>query len=498
MVIAPTVQDVLPLTGFVQREKVRPATEPLVMQRPKLSLADPVIAQRFAEEDRRLTLKNIRVLCCIAMALVPFATVLDQFAYPELYSDFLVLRLQCVFCLLPVMGASYTPWGQKHYRALTVLVPMIPAVFISLMIRTTGDPASGYYAGLTLCLVALALMFHWTFEESLVAVSLVLLMYVLAVMEPLRGGVKPSQLGDFINNCVFILLNSVVIVSASFYHRNIRISEFLTRMEVEKQGEALLAQNTELTDTLKQLRDTENQLVQSEKLASLGRMSAGIIHEINNPLSYAKQALFVLKKRMNDLPENRKESALGIIADVNDGIGRVSSIISDLRSFSHPDVGQYAEVQPAAMVGNALRMMSGQLSEAGVNVEFALDESLMVMGDANQIIQILINLIQNAIDATKEREAPSISIRMQHLGRSTQLVIRDNGQGIPHENLPKVFDPFFTTKDVGEGMGMGLSICFRLMQQMKGTIEASSHPGHWTEVCLTFPPVEDRAMEGQA
>ena len=468
------------------RPASRPISEPLQLPQPLITLDDQQLKRRFDKEDKAVTLKNVRRLCIIAIILVPLAIVLDWFAYPQLLQQFMVLRITSSLLLVPVLWLTYTRWGQRHYRKLTVIVPMVPAFFISLMIRESGDPSSGYYAGLTLCLVALALMFHWTHIESIVAVALVLTMYIAAIFEPLMHGMKPGVVGAFINNCVFILLNSVVIISASFYHRHIRVREFLTRVEVEQQREALTTRNDELTETLKQLRETENQLVQSEKLASLGRMSAGIIHEINNPLSYTNQALFVLKKKTKDLPEEKRAPIERIIGDIKDGITRVSSIISDLRSFSHPDSGHLTEVSLADTVFNALRILGNSLSDADVSVETGLDETLIVQGDKNHIIQILINLIQNAIHAVKDKPERLITIRAQVDGDRTQLVVRDNGTGIPHSDLPKIFDPFFTTKDVGEGMGMGLSICFRLMQQMRGTIEASSHPGHWTEFTLTF------------
>jgi two-component system sensor histidine kinase PhcS len=141
----------------------------------------------------------------------------------------------------------------------------------------------------------------------------------------------------------------------------------------------------------------------------------------------------------------------------------------------------------AEVAANALRIMNNTLQEAEVHVTTEMDSSLIVLGDRNHIIQILINLIQNAIDAMQGRPKPSISLRVEQAHENIRLTLRDNGTGIPHENLPKVFDPFFTTKEVGAGMGMGLSICFRLMQQMGGRIEASSHPGHWTEFVLSFP-----------
>ena len=118
-----------------------------------------------------------------------------------------------------------------------------------------------------------------------------------------------------------------------------------------------------------------------------------------------------------------------------------------------------------------------------------MPEHCLVVGDRNQIIQILINLIQNAIDASKSIENPKITVHTSEANGRVYLHVRDNGCGIPPENLPKVFDPFFTTKQVGEGMGMGLSVSFRLINQMGGGIDVSSEVGQGTEFTLWLPSI---------
>ncbi|MDB6119917.1 MAG: Two-component system, sensor histidine kinase PhcS [Verrucomicrobiaceae bacterium] len=451
------------------------------------SLDDPVLAQRFIAEDRTVTLRNVRILCWIAMALMPFAGVLDVFVYPDLLKEFFILRVLSSLCQIPVLLTTNTWLGQRYYRAYTVIVPMIPAFFISMMIRASGEPWSNYYAGLTLCLVAIGLMFHWTFRESAIAILLVFLFYLTATSSMLWHGIPKDKLGIFINNCVFIFMNSVVILSGSFYHHRIRIREFLVRTEVEQQREVLEDRNDELVTTLTQLRETESQLFQSEKLASLGRMSAGIIHEINNPLNFTNQAIFVLKKKGKHLPEGERDNFERILNDVKEGIGRVSSIVSDLRSFSHPDSGSASAVSLADVVQNAARLMSNELKDHNVDFDAEVPENMTVMGDRNQIIQVLINLVQNAIDASMGRPEPLITVHTtESLGRQ-YLHVRDNGCGIPAENLAKIFDPFFTTKEVGEGMGMGLSVSFRMMNQMGGGIEVTSEVDQGTEFTLWFP-----------
>ena len=449
---------------------------------------DPQLTERFAEEDRVLTLRNVRNLCWIAMILVPAAVVLDWFAYPNLLMEFLLLRVSSTICLIPVLLATRTWFGQRYYRALTVIVPMVPAFFISLMIRQAHDPGSSYYAGLTLCLVAIGFMFHWTFRESAFALALTMLFYLGANAEALLEGVTAVTMGVFVNNCVFILLNGVVILSGSFYHHRIRVREFLNRLEVEQQREELKSRNLELTSALQRLRDTERQLFQSEKLASLGRMSAGIIHEINNPLNFTNQALYVLKKKGKNLPEAEREHFDRIVTDIKEGIGRVSSIVTDLRSFSHPDMGAPATVVVVHdAVNNAVRLMSNELKDHDVDLDSEVPADLQVLGDRNQLIQVLINLIQNAIDALKGRPGARIEIAALERDGRVNIHVADNGCGIPAENLPRVFDPFFTTKDVGEGMGMGLSVCYRMMQQMRGGIDVESQPGAGTTFTLWFP-----------
>ncbi len=448
---------------------------------------NPELNARFIAEDRILTLRNVRILCWIAMALMLSAVVLDWFAYPQLLAEFFTYRLVCAVCLMPILLFSRTWIAHKYYRALTVVVPMLPAFFISLMIKDAHDPGSGYYAGLTLCLVAIGFMFHWTFVESLVALCITICFYLCANAWVLWEGVPPSRFGAFVNNGVFILLNGVVIICGSFYHHRIRVREFLNRIEVEQQREELATRNSELTTTLKQLRETESQLVQSEKLASLGRMSAGIIHEINNPLSFANQALFVLKKKGNLLPEETRPHFERIISDIKEGIGRVSSIVSDLRSFSHPEAGPHTLVNLDDVVQNSTRLIANNTRDSGVTIQTDCDPGVHIAGDRNHLIQILINLIQNAIDALRGSANPEIHIRVFVIDGQPRLAVSDNGCGIARENLDRIFDPFFTTKPVGAGMGLGLSICYRLMLQMKGIIEVTSEPDKGTTFTLRFP-----------
>lgn len=262
----------------------------------------------------------------------------------------------------------------------------------------------------------------------------------------------------------------------------------------------LARQNQVLEATLEQLKETETQLVQTEKMASLGRMSAGIIHEINNPLNYAKTGLFTLRKKSKHIPAGEQEDFEDVLKDVEEGVNRVKDIVSDLRTFTHPREDKQDEIEIGKPVSAALRFLSGEWKDK-VEVHQNFNAHQVVIGNESTLLQVLTNLIQNALDALKTRgtrdDKPGIWIE-DKVGVSTyRLIIRDNGSGIPEHVISKIFDPFFTTKDVGQGMGLGLSICYRIMQQHEGRIVVRTEADKFTEFTLEFPlkTVKNGALE---
>jgi signal transduction histidine kinase len=252
----------------------------------------------------------------------------------------------------------------------------------------------------------------------------------------------------------------------------------------------LAKQNSVLEHTIEQLKETETQLVQTEKLASLGRMSAGIIHEINNPLNFATTGLFTLRNKAKYLSPEQQDEYREILKDVEEGIKRVKNIVSDLRSFSHPDNEGLDQVEVTEAVTSALRFLSGEW-KAKVQIEQHIQEHQTVWANKNKLIQVLVNLLQNSLDAMKGKnfvdEKPTIRIEGRVENGSSVLRVRDNGTGIDSQHLDKIFDPFYTTKDVGEGMGLGLSICYRIVQECDGRIEVKTEAGKFCEFILEFP-----------
>jgi signal transduction histidine kinase len=252
----------------------------------------------------------------------------------------------------------------------------------------------------------------------------------------------------------------------------------------------LSSQNKALTSAIEQIKETEMQLVQSEKLASLGRLSAGIIHEINNPLNFSLTGLFTLRNKGKQFPAGEREEYEIVLNDIEEGLKRVRNIVSDLRTFTHPGGGTGEPVEAADAVNAALRFLAGEWKDK-VQIEQHISPDQIIWANRNKLIHVLVNLLQNSIDALAEKkfegdDKPTIQITGNINGDRSLIIVRDNGPGIDPKIVDKIFDPFFTTKEVGKGMGLGLSICYRIVQGYGGQISVKSEGGKFTEFTLDF------------
>ncbi len=281
----------------------------------------------------------------------------------------------------------------------------------------------------------------------------------------------------------------------------LRIKNLVDAHRLQK---ALAWQNQKLEATLDQLQETETQLVQAEKLASLGRLSAGIIHEINNPLNFAKTGLHMLAGHGSALPQPVREEFRETIKDIGDGLDRVVTIVSDLRTFTHPGSAE-DEVRLAPALATAARFLTAELRD-DIRFHLEIEEGVTVQANRNRLIQVFVNLLQNAVDAVRSKHYPpdeEREIRAWTTSTPTfhRIHLRDNGSGIPAEVVSRIFDPFFTTKDVGRGTGLGLSICHRIIADCGGRITVRSEPDRFSEFTLEFPrsaPDAESAVRQQA
>ncbi|MEO8617194.1 MAG: ATP-binding protein [Luteolibacter sp.] len=246
-----------------------------------------------------------------------------------------------------------------------------------------------------------------------------------------------------------------------------------------------------LESTRGKLRHAEQQLVHSEKMASIGRLSAGILHEINNPLNYALAALTVLENSANRLPENIRKDQLDTVKDLRDGCSRMQEITSSLHKFAYPESGNLRKVQVNDAVRTALRLMAVEIGD-GVIIENRISNDVNIWGSASQLTKVFINLIHNSAHALRMKShetgtVPRIHFEAAAVNGRTIISVTDNGTGIPQGDLGKIFDPFYTTRDVGQGIGLGLGTCHQILQQFRATIKVESIPGVHTRFDLSFP-----------
>jgi two-component system sensor histidine kinase HupT/HoxJ len=270
------------------------------------------------------------------------------------------------------------------------------------------------------------------------------------------------------------------------------------------------------------LRRTQQQLVFAEKMAALGRLVAGVAHELNNPISFVFGNMHALKRygeRMTrylqaaeqglppaELQALREELKIGrILADIGplvdgtlEGAERVSEIVQDLRRFSSSQK-ETAEPYDLARVVRTATQWVAKAARRNPEIEDRMPEMVMVTGRSRSVHQIIVNLVQNAVDVLQapnmqERERPAIEIACGIAGDQAWVTVRDNGPGIKPEDMDRVFEPFFTTKPVGEGTGLGLYVSYGLAEEQGGRLEAANDPAGGAVFTLTIPvTVQDHA-----
>ncbi len=221
------------------------------------------------------------------------------------------------------------------------------------------------------------------------------------------------------------------------------------------------------------LRDTQSELIQAAKLAGLGQMSAGISHELNQPLTairnYSENARRLLERDQID-------AASGNLIEIGEITERMASIITQLRGFSRKSSGERSRVSIEQSVSQALGMFQRDLESQKVEVITRIDDRLSVNTDPLLFNQVLVNVISNAIHAMHESEKRYIRITAKSQSGAVVIAISDTGPGIDADVIANVFDPFFTTKEVGLGLGLGLSISYRIMESLDGRIETANNP----------------------
>jgi signal transduction histidine kinase len=260
---------------------------------------------------------------------------------------------------------------------------------------------------------------------------------------------------------------------------------------VEERTTALRAANDQLTTAYTDLKSTEAQLVQSEKMASLGRLVAGVAHEINDPVSFLVANVGPLRRRLEQAAAGCGPSGRALLAEAGEltaimarGAERTAAIVRDLRSFSRVAELRTERFDLHESLDTTIRLLAPRWRER-ITIERDYASLPPVEGDPGQLAQVFTNLIANACDAIPGQG--TIHVTTARSGDTVTVNIRDDGIGIPPEAIPHLFDPFYTTKDVGHGTGLGLAITQSVVTAHGGYIAVRSVPGQGTVFEVTLP-----------
>lgn len=259
----------------------------------------------------------------------------------------------------------------------------------------------------------------------------------------------------------------------------------VTNQELQNRNKELSVQREELELALKQLKEIQEQLIQTEKMASLGILTAGVAHEVNNPLNYLMGVYVGLESYFQEYGSKDEEKIDVLLDSFQVGIERISNIVKGLNQFSRDNDSLEETCDLHAIIDNCVTMLHNKLKDKVKLKRKYINDTIVVKGNVGRLHQVFLNIISNALKAIPDKG--NIIIKSEIAGAKAIIEIIDDGIGIEQKYLPRITDPFFTTKAPGEGTGLGLSISQTIIKEHHGEIKFESDVNKGTKVILTFP-----------
>ncbi len=410
-----------------------------------------------------------------AIGLILLGVVIDYSFYPQELSRFTSARLLCCSLIAGLVFLIKTSWGRSKVPVLTFTWLLLPQIMISWMIYTTEGAASLYYMGLPLAIYGLGIVMAFGVWQNILFGVVSYAFYFTACTLNLT-----SFDGNFLVNSLFLAMSIIISVFCAFYNERARFTLFQLKAEVAEK-------NILLEETNKNLAEIKGQMLQQEKMASIGTLAAGLLHEVNNPVNYCLMAISVA---MEEPAVKTTQSLKECLVDAQHGMQRIQHIVSDLKIFAYrPNESERSEADFMfeRAVNSSLRLVGHEIKGIAITRDILPDS--LVHGDEAAIVGVLINLFSNAALALRKvsRTHPAIHVSAVWHADRLRVTVQDNGPGIAPENLSRVFEPFFTTRAVGQGLGLGLSISYGVIARHGGILRAESVLGEWTKMIFDLP-----------
>ncbi len=442
---------------------------------------DTLFWSSYAKADRDLCVRHARIGCLLAFIFVPLGSSLEYFIYPDLLWTILVVRLLCALAILPIWFALGHPWGRRHVDVLGSLWPLVPAASMVWMIAISEGWASPYYAGLNLVIAVTGILMPYTRRQAMMICMLVIAGYVVACLWHQRVSGMEANLRDIYGNLFFMVVTSVITVTAShFFHRK-RILDFHLRHQLDAKNQQLDVQNRRLADSY-------------EKLSELDRLRtqffANVSHELRTPLTLIISPVEDLLH--SDLRLGDKEAELLGIARQN-GL-RLLKLINDLLEVARLDAGRMELrrecMDLATFIPGVVESIRYLAEAKDLRLEAnGRSDGLVIQADPSRLEKILLNLLTNAIKFTPK--GGIIIVEWSRDGTDAVFSVTDTGIGIPADEHKHLFSRFHQVDGSStrryQGMGIGLALVKELVEEHGGRITADSNIERGTCMRVRLP-----------
>ena len=270
------------------------------------------------------------------------------------------------------------------------------------------------------------------------------------------------------------------------YTRRIAAGDFTLIAPARKYRDEFTNLASALNQMVLELKRREEQLIDTRKMAAIGNLTAGIAHELNNPLNNISLTTEAL---IDEFDEWSREEKLRMLNVIFGQVERASTTVANLLDFTRRDEESFEAISPNEVLDSTLKLVANEINLNNISLDLQLHDNLSrIKGNAHNLQQVFLNLFLNAIQSMPD--GGSLSIKSYTADSSVKIDIGDTGVGIPEENLDKIFEPFFTTKEVGSGTGLGLSVSYGIIQRHRGTITVESKPGKGTLFSITLPAAD--------
>lgn len=457
----------------------------------------PGALEEFIAQQNRLNLRNAIIfiwIVIISQLVVGIGRLAGDWGFP--YYNTALIGL----CFL-LLWSVRLPFFIRNITRVALVLFCSWAITFPFFIIRLGGYNSPTYPIYWLMIVYILVFFYFSFQHYLFLFAIIFLSNTLIFFLH-----DYFPLDEFLYRQVVMLLFVSVGIAGSYINVHLRKKDFYNQFILQQQTQ-------QLQTAYKQLEEKELRLIQSEKMASLGRMTAGLAHEINNPLGFIHgnlqtidgflgdiKKLLELYERSDNQPAIKKEidefkknvQYEFLLDDLNKTVGacergasRIAAIVNNLKSFSRLDEAEHKKASVIECLESALHLAINDGTKIAITRDFhALPE---IECYPSQLNQAFFALIQNAIDAINSSAIGQIKIRSSVENNHIVIEISDNGRGISEEIREKIFDPFFTTKSVGQGTGLGLSMAYGIIQRHRGQIRFTSELGRGTSFFVELP-----------